>query len=197
MKVTYYFDSSGWFGGFSCPLCFEHISSSKLLYEDKVGDNALITCDRCGEMLLCMGFTNEINIGLGIPKESICDIKISKVKMLINFFNFIMSSTDKYNIKNARKTLLAFVDKGNVFYQTSLLKINKITTYKEDDIEPELNPDLEIEKEYELPGLLTFDKIFNFNNDLDLDDIQYFDYEAECTECDRKYSSNVNLIETL
>ena len=68
-----------------------------------------------------------------------------------------------------------------------LLKITKIRTYKNYD---ELLLE-NIDTEYKIPELLTFDKIFNFNSDIDLDEVSHLGYDAECTECQTKYSSTI------
>ena len=188
MKLLYYFNKDNWFGGFCCPFCFKHMSASQLLYADCVDHNAMISCNNCGKMLLCFSFTTEINKGLTGETQSECNIKISKMKLLIKFFNIINNiPKDVSKSRDIKKTLIAFIDNGYSFYETSVLKITKVRTYKNQD---ELLLE-EIDKSYDIPELLTFDKIFNFNIDIDLDEMSHVGYDGECTECHIKYSSTI------
>ena len=188
MKLLYYFNKDNWFGGFCCPFCFKHMSASQLLYDEYVDNNAMISCNNCGEMLLCFSFANEINKGLTGETQHECNMQISKVKLLIKFFESIKRlKNDVDKLRNIKKTLISFIDNGYSFYETSVLKITKVRTYKNQD---ELLLE-DVDTEYDIPDLLTFDKIFNFNIDIDLDEMSHIGYDGECTECHIKYSSTI------
>ena len=197
MKVLYYVDNNEWFGGFCCPLCYDYISNTNLSYENNVEENAVICCNNCGEMLVCLSFQNEINKGLDSgDKDDHCEQHISKVKMQAIFLelSLSLSLTDKDKSKNIKNAMQKFLENGYKFYTTSILKITNIINYNDiENVEDEEDLESQVVKSYKIPELISFDQIYNFDYKIDFEDFNYIGYSGECTECHRKYDSIIQL----
>lgn len=202
MKTIFYINSN--LEIYLCPICY---TFTKNIIKDK--PNCSIFCKNCKEIILCICFKQN--------KFDNCFKKINKNTVEIYFNNLIKVNKNGTLLNQLIKSKDYFLSSDlNIFYETSILNINKIIYFHhkktldssceslescefDDKIQEKTEyfsycSDVIGTTTYTVPNLLSFNEVDKYyENLINLFDKNYIGYIGTCKDCKNIYKSIIYL----